>query len=368
LDRAQAAPGRLMLHCPGRVACGSTNLLSAQVRLHGSSSLRFEKKSFAIALDAPAPLLDLRADTHWVLNAAYVDRSLMRHKLAYDLFRSLASTNGRRFAVESRFVELFLNGRYHGVYLLMEQLDARRLRLRAYASNDVAHACIYKAIDHAANFGHAGHAGYEQREPDPQSRPYWQPLNELTRFVSAASDQEFFHPEEGIGSRLDLDNALDFHLLVLVTGNSDGITKNYFIARDGQQAGPVRPRFFFAPWDYDATFGRNWDGNPFPHTVWLSNHLFDRLLGHAPYRARLLARWKELRLREFAPATIPRMMDENVRTLGEAARRNAARWPTTAGDYPDHLSFAEDLAQMKSWIEDRLHWLDAEIRRLERPR
>jgi len=276
----------------------------------------------------------------------------------------LASTNGGRFASGSRFVELFLDGRYFGVYLLMERVDGKLLELRSYSSNDVAHACIHKAIDHAANFAQAGHAGYDQREPDPLAWPYWRPLDALTTFVSSAPEAEFFRPEEGIGARLDLDNAIDFHLLVLLTGNADGITKNYFLARNGQESGPVRQRFFFVPWDYDGTFGRNWDGNPFPHTAWLSNHLFDRLLNHAPYRARFVARWKRLREHEFSARLIQRMIDDNARTLGEAARRNAARWPTTGGGYPDELSFEEDIAQMKSWIEARIRWLDADIQQL----
>jgi spore coat protein H len=263
-------------------------------------------------------------------------------------------------------VELFLDGHYHGVHLLMERVDGKLLELRSYSSNDVTHACLHKAIDHAANFAQAGHAGYDQREPDPIAQPYWQPLDDLTTFVSSAPDTEFFRSEGGIGARLDLDNAIDFHLLVLVTGNGDGITKNYFLARNGQASGPVRQRFFFVPWDYDGTFGRNWDGNPFPHTAWLSNHLFDRLLGHAPYRARFAARWKRLRAREFSAQAIQRMIDDNVRTLGEAARRNVVRWPTTGEGYPDELSFEEDIAQMKSWIGARIQWLDAELSKLGR--
>lgn len=359
-----AMPGRLRIECPERTACGVTNALTAKVRLHGSTSLGYAKKSFAIALDTPARLLDLRTDTHWILNAAYIDRSLMRHKLAYDLFRSLASTNGARFAAGSRFVEVFVNGRYHGAYLLMEQVDRRLLDLRSYTSNDVAHACIHKAVDHAANFAQGGHAGYDQREPDSLTRSYWQPLDDLTRFVSSAPDLEFFRPEGGIGSRLDLDNAIDFHMLVLVTANEDGITKNYFLARNGQASGPVRQRFFFVPWDYDGTFGRNWAGNPFPHTSWLSNHLFDRLLNHAPYRGRFVARWQRLREHEFSVKIIQQMIDDNARILGEAVRRNAARWPTTGEGYPDHLSFAEDIAEMKSWVETRIAWLDREIQKL----
>ena len=35
----------------------------------------------------------------------------------------------------------------------------------------------------------------------------------------------------GIAARLDLANAIDFQLLVLLTSNTDGITKNFILAR-----------------------------------------------------------------------------------------------------------------------------------------
>jgi hypothetical protein len=340
---------------------GGTNLLPGAVKFHGATSQAYAKKSFGLTLDAPAPLLGMRESAHWVLNAAYIDRSLMRHKLSYDLFSSLSAKGGKRFAVASRFVELYLNGSYNGAYLLMERVDRQLLELAAYQSNDVSHACIYKAVGHAANFGHSGHAGFEQREPDPLAGAYWQPLDEFTRFVSAAPDAQFFHPVTGIESRLDLDNAIDFHLLVLLTSNMDGITKNFILARNRPIAGSPNPRFFFAPWDYDGTFGRNWDASPVAPSAWLSNHLFDRLLANPTYRERFAARWKQLRQREFALKAIQTMLDANARTLGRAADRNAARWLAAGGPYPDTLSFAEDIEQMKSWTEARLKWLDQEI-------
>ena len=342
---------------------GLTNPAPAIVRLHGASSQAFPKKSFSFSLEDSAALLAMGENRHWILNAAYIDRSLMRHKLAYDLFRSLSRPGHPRFAADSRFVELKLNGDYQGVYLLMEHVDRQRLRLRSYHSNDFSHACIYKARDHGANFAQPGHWGYEQREPDPTIHGYWKPLDDLDRFVSTAPDLDFFHPETGVESRLDVDNAMDFHLLVLLTSNTDGIDKNFYLARDGQEAGPQRERFLFAPWDYDSTFGRNWNGSPFPAEIWLSTHLFDRLLANAAYRERFLARWTQLRAREFSLETIQRLIDDNARTLGAGAQRNATRWPTTGWPYPDRLTFEEDLVQMKRWAEARLIWLDQHLQR-----
>jgi spore coat protein H len=348
---------------PASASSGDTNVMTGLIRIRGASSQGYPKKSFGLTLNTPTRWLGMRESKQWVLNAAFVDRSLMRHKLSYDLFRSLSVSNALRFASASRFVEVNLNGRYHGVYLLMERVDRALLELRKYDSNAAGQACIYKAVDHSANFSQPGHAGYEQREPDVEDREYWEPMDEFNRFVSRASDTNFFHSETGIVSRLDLDNAIDFHLLVLLTSNMDGIDKNFIIARNAPTSAVPNPRFFFAPWDYDATFGRNWEASRVEPTEWLSNHLFNRLLSNDAYRQKFAARWKQLRNRQFSVANIERMIDENARTLGEAVKRNAFRWKTLDGPYPDRLAFEEDLKQMKGWIAARLEWLDKEIAR-----
>src|SRR5438093_1155567 len=367
IDKAQKTPCTLSMMLPGAPPQGASNSWAGEVRLHGGVSVGYPKNSYGITLASPVRLLDLRESAHWVLNAAFIDRSLMRHKLSYDLFLSLDAPGARRFAAGSRFVEVYLNGDYRGAYLLMERVDRQLLELRRFGSNETSHACIYKAVDHAANFGRTGHAGYEQREPDALVKEYWQPLDQFDRFVSQAPDAEFFNPQTGIGSRLDLANAVDFYLLVLLTSNLDGITKNFIIARDAAQEGLPKPTFFFAPWDYDATFGRNWDATVVGPSSWLSNHLFDRLVSDGAYRERLARRWKELRERQFSAKSIQAMIEANVRTLGEAARRNAVRWRPDASYYPDRLSFDQDVAEMKSWIEARIQWLDAEIQRRTAP-
>ena len=356
------------LALPPGAAADDSGPLPGVVRIRGASSQGYEKKSFGLTLDAPAQWLGMRTSRQWILNAAAVDRSLMRHKLSYDLFLSLSSPDAPRFATASRFVEVKLNGSDNGAYLLMERVDRALLRLRDYDPEAPAHACIYKAADHAANFSQPGHGGFEQVEPDPLAKPYFEPLDEFNRFVSRSTDIEFRDPQNGIATRLDIDNAIDFQLLVLLTCNLDGITKNFLLSRDATAPdAPVPPRFFFAPWDYDSTFGRNWDATRVGIDVWLSNHLFDRLHGDIAYTRRFAARWKQLRERQFSLATIHRVIDDNAKTLGAAAPRNATRWRTLDGPYPDRLTFEQDLAQMKEWVAARVKWLDAEIERRANP-
>ncbi len=360
-------PSSVRFTFPTNASGTGTGVLSGVVRIHGASSQMYSKKSFAITLDQPVRWLGMRESSHWVLNAAFVDRSLMRHKLSYDLFRSLSSKDLKRFAVASRFVEVNLNGRYHGAFLLMERVDRALLELQRFDSNATAHACIYKAEDHGAGFDRPGHAAFEQREPDPLVLPYWGPLDRFSRFASRAPDSDFFDPTNGISSRLDLDNTIDFHLLLLMTSNMDGDDKNLIFARNAPTAEIPKPRFFFVPWDYDATFGRHWNATRVEPTEWVSNHLFKRLLRDPTYRGKFGARWRKLRQKEFSEPTIHGMIDENVQMLGDAAKRNELRWQTRTGPYPDQMTFEEDVAEIREWVTSRLKWLDDAIGRRTNP-
>lgn len=350
------------------LVAGKTNLSDAKtvfgvVRVHGAVSSSYPKKSYRINLTNDIQFLDLRKNSQWVLNAAFIDRSLMRHKLAYDLFLKMGTKEKPRYAAASRFVEVYLNDDYQGIYLLMERINRKLLNLRKFDTNNFTHSCIYKAVDHAANFDQVGYNGYEQQEPDIEKMQYWKPLQELNTFIATSKREVFFNPTNGIEAMVDIENAIDFHLLVLLTSNSDGITKNYFIARNGQIEPPQTEKFFFIPWDYDGSFGRNWDGSVYPHDVWLSNRLFDRLNESKEYRQRFAARYNELRRSVFSEESLFEMIDENVRTLGEAVKRNNMRWKDAQNYYPDRATFEQDVAHIRQWLQKRLKWLDEEINR-----
>ncbi|MCX7871708.1 MAG: CotH kinase family protein [Verrucomicrobiae bacterium] len=341
----------------------NTNQYNGIVRVHGAVSSGYPKKSYRINLSNDVQLLDLKKNSQWVLNAAFIDRSLMRHKLSYDLFLKMGTKEKPRYAAASRFVEVYLNDEYQGVYLLMERINRKLLNLRKSDTNDFSLSCIYKAVDHAANFEQTGYNGYEQQEPDVEKMEYWKPLKDLNTFVATAKDNVFFNPTNGIESILDIENAIDFHLLVLLTSNSDGITKNYILARNGQKTAVQTEKFFFAPWDYDGSFGRNWDGSVYPHDVWLSNHLYERLNQNKEYRKRFATRYNELRKTVFSEESLFQMIDENVKTLGDAVKRNKERWKNTDGYYPDKTTFEQDIHHIKQWLQKRLKWLDEEMNR-----
>ena len=362
-DNPSACTAQLIL--PAGAGASDQTPRTATIKLRGATSRIYNKKSLSLKLKKDANWLGLRPEKEWILNAAFIDFSMMRHKLSYDLFRSFGNERAPRFAAASRFVEVTLNDEYYGVYLLMEPVKDSLLGLSP--GDDKNPALLYKAVGNEARFEQPGHADFEQKMPDPDAQAFWGPLDDLNGFVSKASDKDFFDGRTGIGARLDIGNAIDFHLLVLVTSNIDGIIKNYLLARDAPSPRQPAPKFLFVPWDYDATFGRNWDGSRVGPDVWLSNRLFDRLMGNAFYRPLLIKRWQELRKNQLSEATLLRMIDENVRTLGPAAMLNQRRWRGIDGSNPADFTFAKDVAEMKAWVPQRLAWLDGELRRRTTP-
>ena len=363
LQIGRSEKGSVRVVYPKGSQARETEKLAAEVKYRGASSLGYEKKSLAFELVSDQALAGMPERRHWILNAAFVDRSMMRHKLAYDLYAKMSEAGAPRFAAGSRFVEVFQNGDYRGAYLLTERVDRKLLKLRKFDKADEHHACIYKVIEHTPVFDMNGHSNYEQHEPNPRTNSYWGPLDEINRFCHTASESAFWDVKSGIATRLDLADAIDFHLHMLMVSNTDGPDKNFIVARDGVTRGKP-PAFFFAPWDCDATFGRQWHGGRDGYKHWQMNHLFERLFKDANYRKRFAARWQQLRQNQFSTAAIHKMIDANAQELGAASQRNAKRWgQTRQGDRPN---FEQDIAEMKDWVAKRGVWLDGRIEAMSR--
>ncbi|MEO0735011.1 MAG: DUF2911 domain-containing protein, partial [Bacteroidota bacterium] len=59
----------------------------AHLKRRGGMSFVYDKHSYTLHLDRKIPLDFLPLDRDWVLNASYIDKTFVRHKVSYDLFR-----------------------------------------------------------------------------------------------------------------------------------------------------------------------------------------------------------------------------------------------------------------------------------------
>ena len=102
----------------------SKNKMTMSVR--GQSSASFAKKQWNIKFDKKTHLLDFPKSKKYILQGPYMDKSLIRNKLMYELGTELGL-----YSPKIEFVELFLNTSRHeldlerdywGVYLLIESI------------------------------------------------------------------------------------------------------------------------------------------------------------------------------------------------------------------------------------------------------
>ncbi len=104
----------------------------AKVSLRGASSRYFPKRSWNV--DLGTARLDGRGKLSLI--AEYQDATLMAEKLAYDLLEAMGAR-----ASHASYVQLYLNGKYEGVFLDLERVDKallKRTAVRGHRRHDLA--------------------------------------------------------------------------------------------------------------------------------------------------------------------------------------------------------------------------------------
>lgn len=327
-------------------------ILKGSIERRGGFSMSFPKHSYELDLDVDFALCDLPADDDWILNANYIDKTFIRHVMSYELFSDMGSYN---LASKSSFVTLYLNGTYQGLYVLMEKLDKSSLGL---VGGDQA-AMIFKE-PHIFRENYDGvvpqkpHNFHQQTYPKIEEKNLSGFVEDIHRFILESSPADF---ESEIPKIFDMRNVVDWHLLLLISNNSDGILKNFYLYKK-DRATPLR----IAPWDYDHSFGRDGDNelnlDERPLKIERSI-LFRRLLEFDWYRSDLKNRWLELNEKEvLSEKGLKQRIHSTSKTVSKLVDRNFKLWPVNAGQYYDDNNFEEEIGVMLRFIELRHRRLD----------
>lgn len=87
---------------------------TGMVRVRGNSTAGAPKKPYNIRFTDKVPLLGMTRGRKWCLLANMYDKSLMRNKISYDF----TATAGCSCPMQTRFVDVYVNGRLQGNYTL----------------------------------------------------------------------------------------------------------------------------------------------------------------------------------------------------------------------------------------------------------
>jgi len=189
---------------------------------------------------------------------------------------------------------------------------------------------------------------HQQTFPKKNKRDQGEYVEELRKLI-LESDDTLFKSE--ISKRFDLNNLIDWHLLLLISNNSDGILKNFYLYKQSSKV-PVR----IAPWDYDHSFGRDGDNE-----MNLKNYLdvkrsilFKRLLQFNWYKKRLKTRWVQLNNNGILSVKgLRQRILEKSTFIKKYTKRNFEIWPIKDKNYYDANDFEQEIELMLNFIKER---------------
>jgi len=343
------------------------------IEVRGQSSQLFPKKAYSVELrDRDASLLGLPANDDWVLYAAYNDKTLMRNVLAYETARGLG-----RYASRTRWVELTLDGRYHGVYVLMEKLELGGERIDLPKPAQLLEWTFrFQADRKGGRAFKLPRSGYSILFEDPEkgdleARRRTQVRRSVVRAEQALYARRFRDPAAGWRRHIDEPAAIDYLLLNELFKNQDAFHASTYLtqAAGGRWAlGPI--------WDFDIAMGNSTYG---PSARLKGSMLARRAWARRFYRdpalvAGMAARWQALRaggLRERLLDDVERHA-QRLASTGSAGR-NFHRWPVLGVQvWPNRPAamtrntYGSEVRALRGWLVRRVAWMDANVGRLGR--
>lgn len=370
----------------------------ATIHNRGASSLSYPKKSLKIELqkfenkngtsvmtERNKRLMGMRDDDDWILDACYADPTMIHNKMAYNLWEEIGgdtNPNALLAGPHCEFVEVIMNGKYHGLFLLVEPVDEKQMGVQKSSNTeDGSHGVFIKTTSwvntkfdaikgtplKSDGTAKSTWEGLEMKYPENGvTKADWDPIWELMEATVNGDDATFTKAAQ---KYLDKENIVNYWILISVTFARDNAGKNicWSIAN---LSGPDAKMYINA-WDMDNTFGYRYGAaskgpskdnhtkNPNYADAWfvlLRRYLECNVDGAADY---LQTRWKEL-TRIGAPCSVVGLymrVDKEMAYLEScgAFEREQQRWPATSTVHASlPRSMETEIEYAKQWIAERI--------------
>lgn len=342
---------------------GNENLnVSSSFKGRGNSTWGMPKKPYAIKLDSKAEVLGMPKHKRWVLLANWMDRTLMRNAVAFEMARSCMD-----WAPRGRFVELYLNGKHQGNYYLCEQIKIDKARVNVdkieedFSDEDLSGGYLLefdKSSPQEINYFYTKHRKLPVtiKEPDEETIVSWDhpAFIYINDYVDSVEDIFVKGDYEEIKNRIDVKSYIDWLLIHELATNFEPLhPKSCYMykARNGKlYAGPV--------WDFDwGTFVPTVGGLRLTNAMW-----YIYMFKNNEFKSALKKRWHEIKPKF---EEIEGFIKDQAVLIKESNEVNITKWPinrSTNGD--ENMSFDEAIERMISAYTSRIAAVDAVINEL----
>lgn len=360
----------------------------ATIKNRGASSYTmFDKKQYRIKFyktearedEKSVAIAGMGKHSEWVLHGPYLDKTLMRNRLVYDLADEL---NG--WAPDSRYAEVFVDGDYQGVYLLVEPVTNGENRLNLSKFGLLSGATSYivdrNRIDTISRTletygkvqGYTNYALYLQYPSENKvTKRQWEYVEkDISRFEKALYGDDFCDPLEGYASYIDMDNWVDYFIINEFAMNYDAGNLSTYLYKN------LEGKMKLAVWDFNNSFDNyqrsKLDTEGF-YTI--ENSWMNRICQDERFIGEVIKRYRELRETILSEKYIEELLVSYQEELGDAVERNFKIWgysfreslligKNQDGSSRNLASYEAAVTQLKTTIHNRLSYLDANIEKL----
>jgi len=344
------------------------------IKLHGSSSTYFPKKSFGIETQDSAgnnnnvSLLGMPKENDWILVSQFTDRSLIRNELAFIIGRRMGHYEPR-----TRYCNLVLNGEFLGLYTLSEKItrDSCRVNVAKLKTTDISgeeltggYILKYDRPDYKVL-----QVVYpKKKDLQPEQQDYIEQY--FNNFYASLDKPDFLDPDSGTASYIDKPSFIDYLLAEEAMNNVDAYHfSTYMYKNRSNRDGKIN----FGPlWDHDIAFGNFGDCED--PSGWRFNEM-GNLCMHLPEILRdtslvhqMQKSWRIYRNNFLSDNSMIITIDSLTNYLTTERVRNFQVWPILNGQlfggcyyyFQDH-SYDEEIDSLKTWINRRFSWIDDNI-------
>jgi hypothetical protein len=357
-----------------------------EIRGRGNTTWGMPKKPYRLKLGEAASLLDMPAARNWGLLANYADKTLVRNKLAMNLGEQF----GLPYNPRSKFVEMYFNGEYQGLYQLFEHVETganrvnvQKLDPEADTAADVITGGYFMEIDHRFDEDVCWLTSMnipicsKDPEYDPEavanpSTPSYAQYTYITSYVNAA-ETAIRTPGNTYQQYFDVDAMVNSYLVTELLKNVDAQINSYDPAVDKFTSSvflhkPRGGKLHFGPlWDFDLSSGNvNYQGNQDPTGWFIRNSAWHApLFANSDFGQRVHARWCAL-TRNGTTTDLASQVDGIIAGIEPAAiERNFAKWPIFGQDVYSSAfigqSYQEEVDHLKTWLTQRVNWMNSEL-------
>ena len=328
---------------------------TTSIRGRGNSTWSYPKKPYNLKLDEKAEILGMPKHKRWVLLANWMDRTLLRNRVAFQI----AQSTGMAWNPNGEFVEVILNNNHIGNYYLCEQIkvDKNRVNIQELSEEDIDGGYIMELdvnYDETYKFESATKGlPYMFKDPDEVNAAQFDYMQNYinTLEVSLYNDEELATGK--FMEYMDIDSHIDWWFVHELTDNAEpNHPKSTYMYKD--KGG----KLFAGPaWDFDWGTFCSATGYTIKNTLY-----YPRLFKNATFVARVKERWTLLKP-EFDK--IPSFIESEAKRITPSENMNHVMWPiTTTVNGDESMTFQEAVQQMKSIYEQKVKWLDDAIMKM----